>query len=207
MTTHATPDCLSSQDVTLMECGHTANGHLVLKGINGDVRVPCCVICSCTENAALMPDLEGRTARCPYRTCGNTKPSAWDLPFFEYRGPGSYAATETCVCYASRTAHDPLWRVEFILDRDWYEHGRIEYRQYKWFNAPGLVSAMAWAEGVVNLPMEQVFHASEETKIYAARLDRIVMERDKINDQRCGGVFQARGPEDDAYYCGCKERA
>ena len=67
-------------------------------------------------------DLTGRMARCSYdqntdATTGHTgryeagpslKPSDPRLPFFEYLGPGSRFATETCGnCGYSEQAHDP----------------------------------------------------------------------------------------------------
>lgn len=40
-----------------------------------------------------------RQARCP--SCKTERPSSPELPFFEYRGPGSSAATDACAncCY------------------------------------------------------------------------------------------------------------
>ena len=69
-----------------------------------------------------MPDLTGRMARCTYdpntdATSGHTgryaagpslKPSSEGLPFFEYLGPGSRYATESCGhCGYNLAAHDP----------------------------------------------------------------------------------------------------
>jgi hypothetical protein len=52
------------------------------------------------------PSLEGRTAHCAYG-CGSEKPSDYDLPFFEYRGEGSYEALEGCKnCGFFRLAHE-----------------------------------------------------------------------------------------------------
>jgi hypothetical protein len=49
------------------------------------------------------PDLTGRTAKC---SCGNTMPSdSKHLAFFEYCGPGSREATETCKCGFFFSAH------------------------------------------------------------------------------------------------------
>jgi hypothetical protein len=47
-------------------------------------------------------DLSGRMARC---ACDRTVPSRPDLPNFEYRGPGSWSATEVCVCGYHWMAH------------------------------------------------------------------------------------------------------
>lgn len=88
----------------MMACGHTANA------TNGYGQ-PCCAICvginPGSEQIADAPNLTGRTARC---TCGRTAPSdvSGRLAFFEFRGPGSRVATDTCkhCCYYECT-HDP----------------------------------------------------------------------------------------------------
>ena len=69
-----------------------------------------------------MTDLTGRMARCAYdphtdATTGHSgrydagpslRPSDEGLPFFEYLGPGSRFATETCGhCGYNLAAHDP----------------------------------------------------------------------------------------------------
>lgn len=91
----------------LMTCGCRAQGTHTDR-VHGEV--PCCVVHSCTEVKA-EPDLAGRTARC---SCGKTFASdasdaPWEyLPFFEFRGPGSPAATEKCkVCRYHEVAHEP----------------------------------------------------------------------------------------------------
>lgn len=49
------------------------------------------------------PELIGRMAKC---SCGRTEPShAKDRAFFEYCGPGSKEATETCKCGFYWCAH------------------------------------------------------------------------------------------------------
>lgn len=53
---------------------------------------------------APTPDLTGRVARCGYG-CAE-RPSSFDLAFFEYRGPGSPNATDSCVCGYYRVAHE-----------------------------------------------------------------------------------------------------
>lgn len=48
-------------------------------------------------------ELAGRMAEC---SCGKSVPSDSDLPFFQYRGPGSYYALTTCArCRFSFCAH------------------------------------------------------------------------------------------------------
>lgn len=67
----------------LMTCGHVANA-------TDEAGNPACAICTCFEvkrevDTASNPaaGLEGRVCECP--DCGARKPSAWNLPFFQYR--------------------------------------------------------------------------------------------------------------------------
>ena len=57
-----------------------------------------------------------RQARCPH--CKTERPSTPDLPFFEYRGPGSRSAKEQCVCGYYEVAHDPAHMDTLVHDRD-----------------------------------------------------------------------------------------
>lgn len=86
----------------MMACGHAANA------TNSKTEEPCCAICvgihEGAETVVPGPDLTGRIAKC---TCGRTRPSSEKLAFFEYRGPGSPVATETCKCGYHKKAHDP----------------------------------------------------------------------------------------------------
>jgi hypothetical protein len=87
----------------MMGCGHRANG------ITGTGE-PCCVICYGVHAESITvvgePDLTGRMARC---SCGKTVPSdasEYRLAFFEYRGPGSRQAVDSCKnCGYSKVAH------------------------------------------------------------------------------------------------------
>ncbi len=85
----------------MMSCGHAANA-------TDGSGLPACAICVGIDAGATMvaaaPDLSGRQAIC---TCKRTVPSSMDLAFFEYRGPGSRVAAETCKCGYARCAHDP----------------------------------------------------------------------------------------------------
>lgn len=63
---------------------------------------PSCAI-HLTTQVVEAPNLEGRTARC---SCGRTRASSPDLEFFEYRGPGSPSATESCRCGFYKVAHE-----------------------------------------------------------------------------------------------------
>jgi hypothetical protein len=93
----------------LMECGHISNA----RDAAGN---PVCVICFGDPRALVVtvdpPDLTGRFASC--LSCGkNNKPSDLNLAFFQYRGPGSPYATETCKrCGYHLVAHKPGWRCQ-----------------------------------------------------------------------------------------------
>lgn len=85
--------------MTMMACGHAANATC-----NGE---PACVICAGTPEALIVadaPNLTGRIARC---SCGEERPSSTALAFFEYRGPGSRDAAESCIhCRYAKVAHE-----------------------------------------------------------------------------------------------------
>lgn len=78
----------------MMTCGHTAQGVRVLA--DGS-RQEACVICGCSEPAAEVPNLEGRTARCAYN-CGSERPSSLTLAFFEHK-PNEDKDRYYCGCY------------------------------------------------------------------------------------------------------------
>jgi hypothetical protein len=88
----------------LMKCGHVANGRL-----DGFNEKPVCVSCygiveGADEKDPNPPALSGRIATCAYG--GADTPSSLALPFFEYRGEGSYAAEKLCRnCGYTKTAH------------------------------------------------------------------------------------------------------
>lgn len=85
----------------MMTCGHAANAVRILK----DGSTPACAICDCITQAE-TPDLTGRTAICCSEK--SIRPSDPDkLAFFEYRGPGSKAATLACKCGYAEMAHTP----------------------------------------------------------------------------------------------------
>ena len=84
----------------IMTCGHAANGFRVE---SDGSKTPSCVICSCTEEAS-QPSLDGRSAQCP--SCKKIEPSRFEMPFFDYRGVGSFYAENTCgVCGFYKIAH------------------------------------------------------------------------------------------------------
>ncbi len=80
----------------MLACGCRANA-------KRDDGTPSCVIHCCAEIVP-TPDLAGRTAKCA--SCKNTRPSSMDLAFFEYQGPGSPSALDTCKCGYYRVAHE-----------------------------------------------------------------------------------------------------
>ena len=74
----------------MMACGHAENGTCDGK--------PCCVICMGTPESmteAVPPNLERRTAICPY--CKSKVQSDMSLAFFEYR-PGKDYDSYYCGC-------------------------------------------------------------------------------------------------------------
>lgn len=90
-------------DKPLMTCGHTAQGY---RKMDDKTFVPCCVICGVITQVLRedKPDLSNRKAKC----CSEKtiKPSSYDLPFFEYRGPGSRVARLQCECGYMKKPHD-----------------------------------------------------------------------------------------------------
>ena len=89
----------------IMACGCAATSiFTIIDGKPVDPPVRGCGVHKCTEIAADKPDLTGRQARCG---CGRIEPSDPDhLAFFEYTGPGSREATDTCECGYAKVAHD-----------------------------------------------------------------------------------------------------
>lgn len=78
----------------MMKCGHAANA-------TKEGGKPCCVICIGINSGADLvdetpPSLDGRNAVCDYFDCMKKVPSDFNLPFFEYRGPGSEVAEKAC---------------------------------------------------------------------------------------------------------------
>ena len=94
----------------MMQCGHVA------QGINLKTKKPVCVICAGIDPGAEIPmdivdepDLTDRWAKCD--DCGQVRKSTFELPFFNYKGPGSPWATKMCKCGIIEKAHDGrrLW--------------------------------------------------------------------------------------------------
>lgn len=86
--------------MALLVCGCAPNA----RKVTPDGDVPSCAVHGCTEELVPPPSLEGRMARC---SCSREpRQSNTNLPFFEYRGPGSRDGTAICKCGYSVVAHD-----------------------------------------------------------------------------------------------------
>lgn len=113
----------------LMKCGCRANSTFK----NG----PCCAVHFCSEVATQQPDLTGRKAKCAYGEHGIVD-SSLQLAFFEYKGPGSPNASETCKhCRMHKVAHehdpgrvDPSSVVERGQCPGFEPHGTLEMDVY-----------------------------------------------------------------------------
>lgn len=88
--------------MVMMKCGHSSEGAYDTKTGN-----PVCVTCVgftplAEEVDESPPDISGRRSRCTM--CGREVDSSFNLPFFEYCGPGSYDAS-MCKCGYAEVAH------------------------------------------------------------------------------------------------------
>lgn len=107
MAKHTNVSTTPKRTPVLMQCGCVAQARDTKTG------KPVCVVhfgldAGADQPVSLVPDLTGREARCSYgHHPRGTVPSRLDLAFFEYRGPGSPAATEQCKkCGYLKMAHD-----------------------------------------------------------------------------------------------------
>jgi hypothetical protein len=121
----------------LMECGHTAMSIMTTFPGNkqdplqaaamdeqGHISIHSCVICDC-KVIGVKVLLEGRMAKCA--SCKNTRPSSYDLAFFEYKGPGSHRAGNMCKhCWYAKLPHDN----GKITDHVFKPHGPYEQDEY-----------------------------------------------------------------------------
>jgi hypothetical protein len=106
-----------SELVAILDCGHTTNG------TDGDGN-PVCVIDD-SRIIAVEVDLSERLARCGYISCGRTAPSSRGLAFFEYKGPGSKSAIESCGnCGSHQVAHQ---EINPSTKRPGHKHGVCEF--------------------------------------------------------------------------------
>lgn len=91
----------------MMKCGHAANSQRVMPD---ESRIPACVICApdaaAYEIADNEPDFAGRVAKCGPKCAVVPSAERERLAFFEYRGPGSRAATLCRHCAKYAIAHD-----------------------------------------------------------------------------------------------------
>ena len=99
-------------DRPLMKCGHVA------LATDGQGK-PVCPICvgintGATEVDENPPDLTGRMACCD--SCGYKKPSAFGLPFFEFRGEGSPIGQRCKNCGCDEDAHGDPDKSECVCD-------------------------------------------------------------------------------------------
>ena len=117
----------------LLKCGHVVNAL-----IN---KVPGCAICNCIEidrEVHGTEGLEGRKAKCGDHKPGSgdgIRDSNWELPFFRYRGPGSFDAEDVCaICGYRKTAHvtKPIGRnvVAEEICPGFKSHGPFEYDEF-----------------------------------------------------------------------------
>ena len=89
-------------DDIIMACGCVANAKEVQP--DGSTK-PACVIHNCSEVTPTQPSIEGREAQCT--SCQAIVPSAFNLAFFQYKGPGSQWGRETCkMCQFLKRAHE-----------------------------------------------------------------------------------------------------
>lgn len=113
----------------LMECGHVAQA----KDQHGN---PVCVICigidkGATRIVQTKPDLTGRKAKCAYGH--NEVASNYDLPFFEYKGVGSFESLQRCKnCNFFRVAHtNEIRRIRNpTVCNNFEPHGPFEFDTY-----------------------------------------------------------------------------
>lgn len=110
----------------LMQCGHTNNSEKILPDGSS---MPSCVICDCDiiAQSVGVPNLDNRKSKCPH--CQNIVASSMGLPFFKYKGPGSYEAKITCKCGYYKKAHKKeVGPTEFKIEcKRFRQHGPWEY--------------------------------------------------------------------------------
>lgn len=87
----------------VLKCGCTPTSKLTASGgVKYDPPLDTCYH-GTTEFKDEQPDLHNRSAKCTY--CGSTVASRSNLAFFEYKGDGSYDATNMCECGFGIKAH------------------------------------------------------------------------------------------------------
>jgi hypothetical protein len=193
-------------DMPLMKCGCVAQSYRTATGgVKIDPPQPSCVVHNCIEIADKKPSLAGRMAKCSYSHSNPARykqhgpvPSSYDLAFFQYNGPGSQRAEETCVCGYTRVAHYPRWRASIKYAQRWYKIERREGVRNVESHQPDENAAHEWANDQVRIWMN--WTNNPETKVLEAELISVV----KIPSPLKCREFKAHGPyEFDRFYCGC----
>jgi hypothetical protein len=182
----------------LMKCGCVAAGVMSARGGKKfEPPIPCCIVHNCIEPAEEVPTLDGRMARCG---CGKKEPSSYNLPFFEYRGDGSRAATETCVCGYNRTPHWPAWQASIRVIRRWFKIERDDSIVTKGFFAPDEEIAKLVAEKHADFFRDQKHN--KDTEVFEATVTEIRPSKKDRNSKVCN-EFRPKGEHEfDRYYCG-----
>ena len=192
---------MEQQQHPMMKCGCAAQGVLIAKGeIKFDPPIPACITHSCYEVADKAPDLSGRMSECSYLPRGHdVKPSDPErLAFFEYRGPGSPAAEDTCKCGMFRSAHWPRWRAEIKYARHWYKIERSEGVRNEETHLPDEEAAKLWGEEMRERWLN--WTNDPQTKVFEAELISVKRIPSNIKCKQ----FVSHGPhERDHHYCGC----
>lgn len=186
----------------MMACGHRAQSLGKKGGEPESRRRPACVICDCFEVDDTAPSLDGRIAKCA--SCGgNERPSADDLAFFEYLGPGSLESVAKCVCGLYERPHRKPWKVTIGVDQNWFKRGRIEMERHATIYADTEEDAQQEAER----ERERMANwygpdgGKEETRIFGARIISVAPIPRTAECKK----FVPRGPSAfDKYYCGCR---
>ena len=84
-----------------------------------------------TSPAEVQPSLEGRTSKCTY--CDRKAPSSTQLPFFEYKGPGSESSRNNCRnCAYAEVAHTPevMAKNDRLKCVNFVPHGPYEFDRH-----------------------------------------------------------------------------
>lgn len=104
----------------MMKCGCAENA----RDMEGN---PVCCIHDCREVEEVKPDLTGRMARC----C-KVVPSKWNLPFFEYRGPGSDIGKRSCkhCSYYERAHTEEIRKRNKHVCSNFEPKGEFEFDSY-----------------------------------------------------------------------------
>lgn len=207
----------NAEILPMMACGCRANCMGKPAGYKGD-PIPACVIHNCFTVAEIQPDLTKRVARCTYYgkttrrsecnykgdvkengiwICRCEQPSGV-LPFFKYKGPGSYSANTNCKhCSFHIKAHWPRWKWTIITTHDWYKMKDVVQRKDYCEHAEDEMSARLTLERFINNAKHSM---SPETKVHKVTYEMFAGPYNSGRDHE----FEAHGEyEFDEFYCGC----